>query len=201
MMSCGFARALLVLLLFLAAASVAESYICRYNCSNVNNVYCKTKNMVCPYPNGDDLAMERANMLLAKSTKKKCTRAMKLFICHLWFPTCEKSGAVGNVNPVKHIKFVCLQSISASAALTIENIVALSSHVLSFTLDAQVCWQECMNGCARLQLPVCSCQLRFGCTDDGCRYQNCAYSYEQAMQKCTTFTYTQQVAPEDYALP
>ena len=31
-------------------------------------------------------------------------------------------------------------------------------------------------------------------------YQNCDYSYEEAMQKCTTFTYTQQVAPQDYAL-
>ncbi len=37
--------------------------------------------------------------------------------------------------------------------------------------------------------------------DAALRYQNCDYSYEEAMQKCTTFTYTKQVAPEDYALP
>ncbi len=42
-----------------------------------------------------------ANPLLAKSTKKKCTRAMKLFICHLWFPTCVKEGALGTVKPVR----------------------------------------------------------------------------------------------------
>ena len=93
-------RALLVLLLLLAATSAASAYTCRYNCSTVFNIYCKTKDLVCPYPNGDDLAMERANLLLAKSTKKSCTRAMKLFICHLWFPTCVKEGAIGTVQPV-----------------------------------------------------------------------------------------------------
>jgi hypothetical protein len=102
-MRCGHARAMLLLLLFLAATGVADAYICRYNCSTINNIYCKTKDTVCPYPDGDDLAMERANMLLAKSTKKKCTRAMKLFICHLWFPTCEKTGGVGNVKPVSAV--------------------------------------------------------------------------------------------------
>jgi hypothetical protein len=101
----GFAPALLLLLLFLAAARVSDAYICRYNCSTVNNIYCRTKEFVCPYPDGDDLAMERANMLLAKSTSKTCTRAMKLFICHLWFPTCEKAGAVGNVNPVRLFEY------------------------------------------------------------------------------------------------
>lgn len=103
----GFDRPLLLLLLFLAATSVSDAYICRYNCSNVNNIYCRTKDFVCPYPDGDDLAMERANMLLAKSTTKSCTRAMKLFICHLWFPKCEKAGAVGNVNPVRLSECLC----------------------------------------------------------------------------------------------
>ena len=59
-------RALLALLLSLAAIHVADAYTCRYNCSTVFNIYCKTKSVVCPYPNGDDLAMERANLLLAK---------------------------------------------------------------------------------------------------------------------------------------
>ena len=77
-------RAIVALLFLLAAAHNADAVPCRYNCSNVNNIYCKTKDLVCAYPDGDELAMERANMLLAKSTKKKCTRAMKLFICHLY---------------------------------------------------------------------------------------------------------------------
>ena len=96
-------RSSVALLFLLAAAHNAGAVPCRYNCSNVNNIYCKTKDLVCAYPDGDELAMERANMLLAKSTKKKCTRAMKLFICHLWFPTCEKQGAVMNVNPVRPV--------------------------------------------------------------------------------------------------
>jgi hypothetical protein len=96
-------RTIVALLFFLAAAHNAGAVPCRYNCSNVNNIYCKTKDLVCAYPDGDELAMERANMLLAKSTKKKCTRAMKLFICHLWFPTCERQGAVMNVNPVRPV--------------------------------------------------------------------------------------------------
>jgi hypothetical protein len=101
-------RAIVTLLIFLAAAYTAGAAPCRYNCSSVSNIYCKTKELVCAYPDGDELAMQRANMLLAKSTKKKCTRAMKLFICHLWFPTCEKQGAEVNVKPVRTINALVL---------------------------------------------------------------------------------------------
>ncbi len=96
-------RAIVTLLIFLAAAYTAVAAPCRYNCSTVSNIYCRTKELVCAYPDGDELAMQRANMLLAKSTKKSCTRAMKLFICHLWFPTCEKQGTEFNAKPVRTI--------------------------------------------------------------------------------------------------
>ncbi len=113
-MTFGWARMLFLILMYLTVATISNAYPCRYNCSNVNNIYCKTKETVCGYPNGDDLAMERANMLLAKSTKKKCTRAMKLFICHLWFPTCQKEGSVGNVNPVTFFLLLCLNLLSSA---------------------------------------------------------------------------------------
>jgi predicted metal-binding protein len=65
-------------------------YVCPTNCSTVFNRFCRTqREVVCPYPDGDDMARTAVRKVTVKSQSQACQVAMRRFVCATMFPRCR----------------------------------------------------------------------------------------------------------------